>query len=45
MNRKNFKRMRNLQKVLNEITDLTLEIENNYPELYQFLEENPIAIP
>jgi len=37
--------MRNLQKVLKEITDLTLKIEKNYPELYQFLEENPLAIP
>lgn len=45
MNRKNLKIMRNLQKVLKEITELTLEIENNYPELYQFLEENPLAIP
>lgn len=28
-----------------EITELTSHIETNYPELYQFLEENPITIP
>ena len=37
--------MRNLQKVLTEITKLTFEIETNYPELYQFLGENPLTIP
>lgn len=32
----------NLQR---EITELTSHIETNYPELYRFLEENPITIP
>ncbi|GGK44579.1 hypothetical protein GCM10007963_10980 [Lutibacter litoralis] len=45
MNRKKLNLMRNLQKVLKEITELTFEIKKNYPELYQFLEENPLAIP
>lgn len=30
---------------MNEITRLTLEIETNYPELYQFLNETPVTIP
>ncbi len=31
--------------ILNRINELTLVIETNYPELYQFLEEEPITIP
>ncbi|WP_298369397.1 hypothetical protein [uncultured Lutibacter sp.] len=37
--------MKYLQKTLKEITELTFEIEKKYPELYQFLEENPLTIP
>lgn len=37
--------MDNLQKLLMEITDFTTTIETNYPELYQFLDENPMTIP
>lgn len=37
--------MNNLQNTLTEITQLTKTIETNYPELYQFLDENPISIP
>ena len=37
--------MKKLHKVLNEITELTTNIETNYPELYRFLDENPITIP
>jgi hypothetical protein len=28
-----------------KILQLTLDIETNYPELYRFLDENPITIP
>ncbi|MFI0429701.1 hypothetical protein [Mariniflexile sp. HMF6888] len=31
--------------LLLEISNITLEIETNYPELYQYLDENPITIP
>jgi len=31
--------------LLNKISELTRDIETNYPELYQFLDENPITIP
>ena len=37
--------MKKLQKLLQEITQLTYIIETNYPELYRNLEENPITIP
>ncbi|MEJ2584061.1 MAG: hypothetical protein P8Z38_03130 [Robiginitalea sp.] len=37
--------MNKLKKVLREITDLTFEIETNYPELYQYLDENPFTLP
>lgn len=37
--------MKNLQELLKEITELTFKIEKNYPELYQFLDENPQTIP
>lgn len=37
--------MKNLHKLLNEVTSLTLNIETNYPELYQFLGETPVTIP
>ena len=30
---------------MTEITQLTYEIESRYPELYQYLEENPLTIP
>lgn len=32
-------------KLLLEISNITLEIETNYPELYQYLDENPVTIP
>lgn len=34
-----------LQALLAEISQLTKTIETNYPELYQFLDENPMTIP
>ena len=37
--------MNKLQSILTEITELTNNIETNYPELYQFLDENPMTIP
>jgi hypothetical protein len=33
------------QQILEEISALTNIIESDYPELYQFLDENPITIP
>tara|TARA_R110000868_G_scaffold86347_7_gene242200 strand:+ start:9769 stop:9987 length:219 start_codon:yes stop_codon:yes gene_type:complete len=37
--------MKKLHHLLDKITQLTTEIETKYPELYQFLDENPITIP
>ncbi|WP_047244866.1 hypothetical protein [Maribacter thermophilus] len=37
--------MKNLQKILNEITQLTTRIETDYPELYRSLDENPMTLP
>ncbi|WP_273565745.1 hypothetical protein [Maribacter halichondriae] len=37
--------MKNLQRILSEIVQLTSSMETNYPELYQFLDETPITIP
>ena len=37
--------MSNLQNIVTEISQLTKTIETNYPELYQFLDENPNTIP
>lgn len=37
--------MKNLQQLTIEITRLTTEIEENYPELYRNLGENPLTIP
>ncbi len=37
--------MNNLKTVLSEIAQVTSTIEANYPELYQFLDENPMTIP
>ena len=37
--------MKNLQELLDEITELTFKIEKNYPELYKFLGEDPLTIP
>lgn len=37
--------MKNLHTVLTEISQLTKTIETKYPELYQFLDENPVTIP
>ena len=37
--------MKDLHKLLKEITQLTTMIETNYPELYRSLDENPMTIP
>ncbi|NAS12262.1 hypothetical protein GTQ38_09635 [Flavobacteriaceae bacterium R33] len=37
--------MREMQEILSEIILLTNHIEVEYPELYQFLEEQPMTIP
>ncbi|TXD50126.1 hypothetical protein [Polaribacter sp. IC073] len=37
--------MKNLQTILTQITQLTTNIETNYPELYRSLDENPMTIP
>ena len=36
--------MKRLQQITKEINDLTLKIEQEYPELYQYLDENPMTI-
>ena len=37
--------MKRLQELTQEIFQLTLTIEQEYPELYRYLDENPITIP
>lgn len=37
--------MKKIQKILNKISQLTVEIEVKYPGLYRNLDENPMAIP
>ena len=37
--------MKTVKILLAEISDLIGEIETNYPELYKYLDENPITIP
>jgi hypothetical protein len=37
--------MKDLYNILQEITQLTSNIETNYPELYRFLDENPLTLP
>ena len=33
------------QKLLTEITQITRDIEDNYPELQKYLDENPMTLP
>ncbi len=33
------------KSLITEITELTTKIETKYPELYKFIEEQPITIP
>lgn len=37
--------MKNLTSLLTEITELTTTIESYHPELYQFLDEDPMTLP
>lgn len=37
--------MKNLNNILQEITQLTAYIATNYPELYRTLDENPMTLP
>jgi hypothetical protein len=37
--------MPDLKTILTEITELTNTIETDYPELYKYLDEEPITIP
>ncbi|MEZ4773803.1 MAG: hypothetical protein R3D00_11520 [Bacteroidia bacterium] len=36
--------MKKLQQLTKEINELTLKIEQEYPEVYRYLDENPITI-
>ena len=33
-----------MNNILKEVTELTYNIENNYPELYRTLDENPMTL-
>ena len=37
--------MKEIKTLLQEITDLTYKIETTYPELYRYLDENPLTLP
>lgn len=37
--------MQDLNGILSEITQITVYLETNYPELYRFLDENPMTLP
>jgi hypothetical protein len=37
--------MNELRKLFKEITGLTLDMETNYPELYRYLDKNPLTLP
>lgn len=37
--------MKNLQTIFTQITQITTNIETNFPELYRSLDENPMTIP
>lgn len=37
--------MKTVKELLSEISELISNIETNYPELYQYLDENPVTIP
>jgi len=39
------KHMKDLNRLMTEIAQLTANIETNYPELYPFLDEEPLTIP
>ncbi|HET9485923.1 MAG TPA: hypothetical protein VFO54_00730 [Chryseosolibacter sp.] len=37
--------MKDLHRLMTEITQLTSNIESNYPEVYRLLDENTLTIP
>lgn len=37
--------MKDLHRLMTEITQLTSNIETNYPEVYRLLDENTLTIP
>jgi hypothetical protein len=37
--------MKTVGELLKEISDITRDIETNYPDVYKYLDENPITIP
>lgn len=37
--------MKRLQEITQQINELTMKIEREYPELYQYLDENPVTLP
>ena len=37
--------MKDLHNILKDITQLTTNLETNYPELYRSLDENPMTLP
>ena len=37
--------MNEIERIVTDIARLTSNIETNYPELYNFLDENPMTIP
>lgn len=37
--------MNTSENIISQINKLTTHIKTNYPELYQFIEEQPITIP
>lgn len=37
--------MKDLHRLMTEITQLTANIETNYPEVYRLLDENTLTIP
>jgi len=37
--------MKNIHLLLKEVTELTTNLETNYPELYRLLDENTLTLP
>jgi hypothetical protein len=37
--------MKTVKELLSDISSLLRNIETNYPEVYQYLDENPVTIP
>lgn len=45
MKNQKIQKMKDIQKIVTEIAQLTKTIETNYPEIYKFLDEIPMTIP